>query len=310
MVYTITLNPALDYTVYLPSLICGEVNRAESERIYPGGKGINVSIVLNNLGVETCALGFIAGIEGREIQRLVAETGTRTDFIELHDGSSRINIKLRAGEETEINARGPVIAEKDIAMLFSKLDVIKDTDILVLSGSFQQSVPRDIYAQIIKRVHKRNIRVAIDAPHGMLDTLKYHPFLIKPNKTELCEMFGESSLDEDGVLYCARLLHERGAQNVLVSLGAEGALLVDEFNSIHRKAAPVGRVINTVGAGDSMVAGFIAGYLRSNDIEESLNLALAAGSATAFSEWLATGKQIRDVYNTHDAKAKDEECRN
>jgi 1-phosphofructokinase len=302
MVYTVTVNPALDLTVKLDDFKPGALNRAADEKIHAGGKGINVSYVLNSLGIKTRAVGFIAGFTGREIARLLLDAGIESDFIELKEGNSRINIKLNAGNETEINGKGPRIRGEDLNKLYDRLSSVSENDILVLSGSFGRDLPEDLYARIIGRIDK-NAKVAVDTTRGLFETLKYRPFLIKPNRAELCALFNEKELDIDGVLRYAKKLQALGAQNVLVSLGADGALLLDEHGEIHTSPAPEGRAVNTVGAGDSMVAGFIAGHLMGKNHHDAFRLGLAAGSATAFCERFAAAEQI---YMLHEKLEKTE----
>ena len=293
MIYTITFNPALDYVVKVDNLKLGEVNRTSKEEIYAGGKGINVSIVLNNLGVESKVLGYIAGFTGDEIERRVKEFGCDTDFIKLKSGMSRINIKLKSNEESEINGSGPEITEGDLEKLFKKLESLVSGDILVLAGSIPNCLPKNIYEAIMQKLDGRGIKFIVDATGELLkNVLKYKPFLIKPNHHELAELFNvEINSDEEIITY-AKKLREMGARNVLISMASKGALLITEDNKILKSDAPKGEVINSVGAGDSMVAGFIAGYLKNNELEEALKLGIATGSASAFSSGLATKSEI------------------
>lgn len=291
MIYTVTFNPALDYVVRLSQLVPGAVNRTQAESLQCGGKGINVSTVLANLGCETVALGFIAGFTGEALDRAVTGRGVRTDFIRLSAGNTRINVKLKSDAETEINAQGPAIGEPDLAKLYEKLDAITDGDTLVLAGSVPGTLPQDVYEQILSRLQGRGIRFVVDATGALLtNVLKYHPFLIKPNRAELEEICGRTLATDEEIAEAARELKAGGAQNVLVSLGGDGALLVDEYDRVHRQAAFKGRVVNTVGSGDSMVAGFLVGAAR--DYDYALTLGNAAGSATAFSSELATKEEI------------------
>lgn len=296
MIYTVTLNPSLDYVMHLDEMNANCVNRSNKEEVYPGGKGINVSIVLNNLRIPNKALGFIAGFTGKEIQNIINELGINTDFISLDRGISRINVKLEATKETEINGAGPQITPSDLKELYAKLDQIEDGDFLVLAGSIPKGIPDSIYKDIMKMLSDKNINVVVDATKDLLlNVLQYKPFLIKPNHIELAEMFNVTlDSDEDIVTY-GRKLQEMGAQNVLISMGGDGSILITSEGEVIRASVPKGTVINTVGSGDSMVAGFIAGYIKYQDLKMALKLATAAGSATAFSTWLATGDKIDDL---------------
>lgn len=296
MIYTVTLNPSLDYIMHLDTMNINAVNRSLKEEIYPGGKGINVSIVLNNLRIPNKALGFIAGFTGKEIERIMTNLGSNCDFITLDHGLSRINVKLEAKKETEINGMGPQITPADLKELFTKLDEIQEGDFLVLAGSIPSNVPDSIYQDIMKELAHKNINVVVDATKDLLkNVLKYKPFLIKPNHIELAEMFNvEINSDEEIVTY-ARKLQEMGAQNVLISMGEDGSILITNEGEVVKISVPKGTVINTVGSGDSMVAGFIAGYLKSKDLKEALKFATATGSATAFSPWLATADKVDDL---------------
>lgn len=298
MVYTVTFNPAIDYVMHLEKdPDAGMTNRSAAEEIYYGGKGINVSVVLHNLGVDTVALGFIAGFTGAEIQRRLGETGIKTDFISLPGGHSRINIKLKGERETEINAQGPKIDDASIKKLFSKFDALKDGDMLVLAGSIPNSLPKDIYERIMERLKDKNIAIVVDATGDLLvNVLKYHPFLIKPNHHELGEIFGKTLTTDQQILDYAKALQEKGAQNVLVSMASAGALLLTEDGTHYKIDAPPGEVKNSVGAGDSMVAGFIAGFLERGDYQVALRMGAAAGSATAFSEGLAERETVKKIF--------------
>lgn len=287
MVYTVTFNPAIDYVVYTDEMKIGVVNRAQDEKIYFGGKGINVSIILNELGIKSEALGFVAGFTGEAIEKGMAKDGIKTDFIHLNNGFSRINIKIRSTAETELNGQGPKIPEKKIDELFQKFDKIKNGDTIVLAGSIPSSLPLDIYEKILKYLQNKNIRTVVDATGDLLvNVLKYKPFLIKPNNFELSEIFGVTLKTTKDISDCALKLKEMGAVNVLVSMAGDGALLVDEDGKIHVCGVCKGNVKNSVGAGDSMVAGFIAGCENGN-YEYALKLGTAAGGATAFSDGLA-----------------------
>ena len=291
MIYTLTFNPAIDYLMWIGELDLGRTNRSRSEEIQFGGKGINVSTILANLGLETVALGFIAGFTGDALERAVTARGIRTDFICLPHGNTRINVKLKGAAETEINAQGPEIDDTSLALLYQKLENIKKGDTLVLAGSVPGTLPENIYEDILSRLDGRGIRFVVDATGALLtNVLKYHPFLIKPNRAELEEICARKLNTDAEIADAAKELKNRGAVNVLVSLGGDGALLADEFGRIHRVKALPGKVVNTVGSGDSMVAGFLAGAER--DYEYALKLGNAAGNATAFSFGLADKESI------------------
>lgn len=297
MIYTVTFNPALDYVVKVEHLTLGMVNRTVREDIYYGGKGINVSAVLANLGYESTALGFVAGFTGKEIAKGVAGLGIRQDFIEVERGISRINVKVKSDEESEINGMGPEITKDDVDALFEKLDKLEAGDILILSGSIPKSVSDDIYETIMARLEGRGIEIVVDAEKRLLlNVLPYHPFLIKPNNHELGDMFGTVLRTEDEIVAHAKKLQEGGARNVLVSMAGDGAILVDETGKTYKMGVPKGTVKNSVGAGDSMVAGFVAGYLEKQDYEHALRLGSAAGSASAFSEGLAVKEDVMRLY--------------
>ena len=292
MVYTITFNPAVDYVMRIGKITAGIVNRSESEEIYFGGKGINVSIVLNELGVESTALGFVAGFTGKAIERGLSETGIKTDFIFLKSGYSRINVKIKSTEETDINGRGPDIPEVAIDELLKKLKAIKDGDTLVLAGSVPKSLPENIYEKILEEISDRKIKIVVDAEKDLLlNALKYKPFLVKPNSRELGDMFGVSLNTKEEINLYAKKLKEMGARNVLVSMAGDGALLLDENGETHICGVCRGEVRNSVGAGDSMVAGFIAGSAN-GDYEYALKLGTAAGGATTFSEGIGKREGI------------------
>lgn len=295
MVYTVTFNPAIDYVVHTGEMRLGSTNRSEREEMYFGGKGINVSIVLRELGIDSKALGFTAGFTGEAIEKGLADMGIDTDFVRLETGNSRINVKIKSTEETELNGQGPHIDDKAVEALFEKLDTLSDGDTLILAGSIPSTLPSDIYERILERLSQKNIRIIVDATKDLLlNVLKYRPFLIKPNNHELCEMFGiELNSDEDIEKY-ARRLQEMGAVNVLISMAGDGAMLIDETGRMHRCGVCKGKVRNSVGAGDSMVAGFTAG-IQNGDYEYALKLGTAAGGATAFSDGLATKKKIAEL---------------
>ena len=288
MIYTVTFNPAIDYVVHFDHLRPGEINRNESEEFQFGGKGINVSNVLRTLGFDTVALGFVAGFIGEGFEKGLAEMGLKTDLIHVKEGMTRINVKVKAAEETEINGIGPVITEADMEKLYEKLDAIGPEDVLVLSGSIPKCLPGDTYERIMARLDGRGIPIAVDATKDLLvNVLKYHPFLIKPNNHELGEIFGKVLHTDEEIADCARKLQEMGGRNILVSMAGAGALLLDENGQVHRIGCPKGKVLNSVGAGDSMVAGFLAGWLEKQDYGYALKLGTATGSATAFSIGLA-----------------------
>lgn len=298
MIYTVTFNPALDYVVKVDHFTLGTVNRTEQEDIYCGGKGLNVSTVLAALGYGNTALGFVAGFTGDEIESRVKNLGFRSDFIHVEHGISRINVKLKSGEETEINGSGPKITKKDLDQLYDKLDCLSKGDVLILSGSIPASLNDDIYERIMEYLDKRGIRIVVDATRDLLsNVLYYHPFLIKPNNHELGEMFGVTLKSVDEIIHYGKLLQEKGAENVLVSMAGDGAVLITEKGEVFTMGVPSGTVKNSVGAGDSMVAGFVAGYLENGSYEHALRLGSAAGSATAFSEGLAGKEDIMKLYN-------------
>ncbi|MDO5417822.1 MAG: 1-phosphofructokinase [Lachnospiraceae bacterium] len=299
MIYTVTFNPALDYVVRVNHFTPGMVNRTVKEDIYYGGKGINVSAVLANLGYESTALGFVAGFTGEEIERGVKNLGFTSDFIRVAKGMSRINVKLKSDEESEINGMGPEIAPEDVEALFGKLEGLKEGDVLILSGSIPSSIADDIYEQIMAKLDGRGIRIVVDAEKNLLlNVLQYHPFLIKPNNFELGDMFGVTLQNDDEIIFYARKLQERGAANVLISMAGDGAILVSESGSVHKLGVAKGTVRNSVGAGDSMVAGFVAGFLENGDFGHALKLGTAAGGATAFSDGLGTRERIMELYET------------
>lgn len=298
MVYTVTFNPAIDYVVHTGEMKLGATNRSEREEMYFGGKGINVSIVLRELGIDSKALGFTAGFTGEAIERGLADMGIDTDFVRLATGNSRINIKIKASEETELNGQGPDIDDKAIATLFEKLDKLSSGDTLVLAGSIPASLPSDIYERILERLSGRDIRTVVDATKDLLlNVLKYKPFLIKPNNHELGEMFGVTLNSDREIETYARKLQKMGAVNVLISMAGDGAMLIDEYGNMHRCGVCKGVVKNSVGAGDSMVAGFTAGVIN-GDYEYALKLGTAAGGATAFSDGLASKEKITELVKT------------
>lgn len=298
MVYTVTFNPAIDYVVHTGEMKLGATNRSEKEEMYFGGKGINVSIVLRELGIDSKALGFTAGFTGEAIENGLSEMGINADFVRLKKGNSRINVKIKSTEETELNGQGPDIDEAAINALFEKLDKLSDGDTLILAGSIPSSLPSDIYEKILERLSGRNIKAVVDATKDLLlNVLKYKPFLVKPNNHELGEMFGVELKTDDDIEKYARKLQEMGAVNVLISMAGDGAMLIDEYGKMHRCGVCKGTVRNSVGAGDSMVAGFTAGSLK-GDYEYALKLGTAAGGATAFSDGLAEKAKIDELLKT------------
>ncbi|MEE1013867.1 MAG: 1-phosphofructokinase [Clostridia bacterium] len=296
MIYTLTFNPALDYIIQVPTYTEGIVNRTVGEKILPGGKGINVSIVLNSLGVPSTALGFAAGFTGTVLTQMLAEQGIQSDFIYLQKGFSRINVKIKARQETEINGQGPEIDAKALTLLYEKLGTLAKGDILILAGSVPNTLPDSTYREIMEHLAEKNLTVVVDATGSLLtNTLELRPFLIKPNLAELEEIFDKKLHTDEEIADCAKELCRRGAENVLVSMGGKGALLVTGAGQVFYHPAPKGRVINSTGAGDSMVAGFLAGYLKTQDMMHALRLGICAGSASAFSQNLATKDAIRSL---------------
>lgn len=296
MIYTITFNPALDYIVKMDEFNLGHVNRSNNEFVYAGGKGINVSIVLNNLEVKSKALGFIAGFTGDEIERRVREFGCDTDFIKLKEGMSRINVKIKAYVESEINGGGPDISAEALQELYGKLDTLTSGDILVLAGSIPKTMPTDVYERIMERLQEKGVKFIVDTTgESLLKVLKYNPFLIKPNHHELGELFGVKLNNKEEVIEYAKKLKDMGAQNVIISMAGDGAVLINSNGDVTTSNVPKGVVKNSVGAGDSMVAGFIAGYLNSEKIEDGFKLGVATGSASAFSEGLATKDYVYEL---------------
>ena len=298
MIYTVTFNPALDYILELDKLEIGKIQKSKTELILPGGKGINVSTVLTNLEVENIALGYKAGFVGAEIERLLKNMNVKTDFIDLGEGNSRINVKISGEEETAINTNGPKISENKILELLEKLKTLNENDYLVLSGSIPSSIKDDIYEKICSIVKKQNVKIVVDATKNLLvQALKYNPFLIKPNNEELGEIFGvEIHTKEDTYVY-GKKLKEMGAKNVLVSMGKTGAALIDEAGQEYFLKSPEGKRVNTVGSGDSMVAGFIAGFLKYNNYNDALKMGVSAGSASALSKYLATKEEVYNLFN-------------
>lgn len=298
MIYTVTFNPSLDYIVTVDDLKLGATNRTSFEQMLPGGKGINVSFVLKNLGIESTALGFLAGFVGDEIQRRVEQEGIKAEFLKLEEGISRINVKIRNIDGMEINGMGPDIPTQKVQELMDRINTLQKGDILVLAGSIPQSMPDSVYMDIMAELKDKGIMVVVDATKDLLmNVLEYKPFLVKPNNHELGEIFDVVLKTREEVVPYARKLQEKGARNVLVSMAGEGAVLIDEEGNVHMSEAPKGKVINAVGAGDSMVAGFLAGCIPSGDYEEAFKMGLATGSASAFSEKLATKEEVEAVYH-------------
>ena len=293
MIYTVTLNPSIDYVIKLEHLNTGHVNRVNSENVYPGGKGINVSRILKTLGNDNVATGFVSGFTGDFIRNSLCELDVKSDFIQLDNGFTRINVKIKSDEETEINGGGPHISDEKLKELFDKLSKLNENDILILAGSIPSTLSEDLYEKIMNHVKKNKVKVVVDATKNLLlNVLKYNPFLIKPNNHELEEMFNVKLNNMDDIMTYAKKLQEMGARNVLISMGKDGAILVTENNEVFISNVAKGKVVNSVGAGDSMVAGFISGYLNSNSYEDALKLGSASGSATAFSSDLATKEFI------------------
>lgn len=294
MIYTVTFNPAIDYVMQVGDITFGKTNRSSSEEIYFGGKGINVSTVLSALGENTAALGFTAGFTGEALEKAVAKMGVKADFIRLKSGNTRINVKLKGTNETEINAAGPHIENNELNLLFKKLDDLKSGDTLVLAGSIPASLPNNIYEQIVKNIQNKGVRLVVDATGNLLlNVLKFKPFLIKPNRQELEEIIGEEIKSEEKLISAAELLKQKGAKNVLVSLGSEGAVLLAADGKVYKQSAFEVKAVNTVGSGDSMIAGFLAGY--ENGCEYALRLGAAAGAATAALPGLATKERIEEI---------------
>lgn len=297
MVYTVTFNPALDYVMNVEKLSTDDINRTESEELYYGGKGINVSAILSRLNIPTVALGFTAGFTGKKLKEMLDDDGIKNDFTELNSGFTRINVKVKFGKELDINANGPEITADEIKELFLKLKKLNDGDYLVLAGSVPASLPDDLYSKILEELSGKNINIVVDTTgNQLLNVLKYKPFLIKPNHHELGEIFGQEMDTTEKITEYAKKLQEMGAVNVLVSRGGDGAVLVDGNGTVHPAAAVEGTLVNSVGCGDSMVAGFIAGYITNKSYSEALKLSVASSSATAFSKELAKADEIYKIY--------------
>ena len=296
MIYTLTFNPALDYVIKTDDFRVGKEHRTDNGSFFCGGKGINVSIVLNELSVKSVALGFIAGFTGKEIEARLNDSGIETDFIMLKSGFSRVNVKVRADSETDINTAGPEISADDLDALYEKIEGINDGDLLVVSGSVPAGLPKTVYEDILLKLKDRNVRFVVDAVGDFLmNALGCRPFLIKPNNDELADIFGYSIDSVEKATQCARVLQQKGARNVLVSMGENGSVLLDENGETHFMRSYGGHAVNTVGAGDSMVAGFIAGYIKTGDFSYALKLGTATGSATALSLGLADRKKIDEM---------------
>ena len=296
MICTVTFSPSLDYIVRVDDMRLGVINRTTYEQVLPGGKGINVSIVLGNLGHESRALGFLAGFTGAEIARRVREAGVNADFIEVAEGMSRINAKIKSNEETELNGQGPLITEADIEQLYARLDVLSQDDTLVISGSVPSTLPSDMYERIMERLDGRGVRIVVDAERELLTrVLPYRPFLVKPNNIELGDIYGVKLETRADVIPYARRMQQAGARNVLVSMAGEGGVLVAESGEVFDSPAAKGTVVNSVGAGDSSVAGFLAGLAETGSYETAFRMALAAGSASAFSDHLATRPEVEEL---------------
>lgn len=302
MIYTVTLNPALDYVLRAEKLDEDDITRADTAEIFPGGKGINVSLLLTGLGLENKALGFVAGFTGAGLRQLLQAQGVNTDFVVLPDGSTRINVKLYTPNELAVNAPGPEVPEESLEELYSKLDALQPGDVLVLAGAVPAGMPEDIYQTMMKRLQEKDVKIVVDTTgEGLLAVLPYHPFLVKPNHHELGELFNVEidKNDVDTIAEYARKLQEKGAVNVLVSRGSAGALLVDENGKVHTAGIVPGKPVNSVGCGDSMVAGFVAGYETQKDYGAALRLGSAAGNATAFEDGIADGSSIRRIYKEY-----------
>ena len=299
MIYTVTLNPSLDYFVTVPDFTLGKTNRTVSEQILPGGKGLNVSMVLKNLSRESCCLGFIAGFVGQEILRLFEELSIPSDFISIPEGCSRINIKLKNYEGTEINGMGPAVSPAHLRALYARIKTLKPQDTLVLAGSIPSGLPSSVYKEIMANLADQDVRIVVDAAKNLLlESLPFHPFLIKPNEQELGELFGVTLSDREDVIPYAKKLQEMGACNVLVSMGGKGAVLAAADKKLYSSPAPAGKLVNAVGAGDSMVAGFLAGFEETGDYGHAFKMAVSAGSASAYSETFATADEVMALYQT------------
>lgn len=298
MVYTVTLNPALDYVMKLKNLRTDDINRTDGEEIYYGGKGINVSVILTQLDIPNTALGFLGGFTGKKLEEMLKSDGINCDFNYLKSGDTRINVKIKADKEIDLNACGPEITQEDMQSFLKKLDGIKDGDYLILAGSIPKTLPDDIYERMLESVSDRKVNCVVDATGDLLkNVLKYRPFLIKPNHHELGDLFSVEIKSDDDIVKYSKKLQEMGAKNVLVSMAKDGAMLTDENGNVHKIGNAKGKLVNSVGCGDSMVAGFTAGYIKTADYSYALRLGSACGNATAFSEKLATREEIERVFN-------------
>ena len=297
MIYTLTCNPSVDYVVQLGEFQPGMVNRAMGEQIFSGGKGINVTVILKNLGVPNRALGFLAGFTGDFIEQDLREQGCLTEFVRLAKGFSRINVKIKGQEESELNGGGPAVDQAAMAALFEKINGLQKGDMLIISGSIPPSLPKDLYEKILSLLDERGVYAVVDtAGESLMKTLRFSPFLIKPNRQELEEIAGRRLFTREDMISQGKRLQEMGAKNVLISMAAEGALLLTSDGKTLFGEAPRGTVRNSVGAGDSMVGGFVAGWLKTGSFQAALQWGIAAGSASAFCEGLATGEEIRRLY--------------
>lgn len=298
MVYTVTLNPALDYVMKLAQLRYDDINRTDGEEIYYGGKGINVSVILSRLSISNTALGFAGGFTGIKLEQMLENDGISFDFNRLEHGSTRINVKIKADREIDLNACGPEITNEDMKKFLEKIDSVMDGDYLVLAGSIPKTLPNDIYEQMLERIKEKKVNCVVDATGDLLkNVLKYKPFMIKPNQHELGDLFSVKINDDEDIIKYSKRLQEMGARNVLVSMAEDGAILTDEYGKVHKIGNAKGTLVNSVGCGDSMVAGFIAGYIRTNDYSYALRLGSACGNATAFSEELATKEEIEEIFD-------------
>jgi len=297
MIYTLTFSPSLDYYLDVANFKPGEINRAVKERYLAGGKGINVSLLLKELQRDSVALGFISGFTGDEVERILLKNGVKTDFVRT-SGNSRINVKINSSTETAINANGPEISNQDISLMLGKLNQLRSGDILAIGGNIPSTLPKDIYVKVMKVVESKKIKIIVDAAGDLLlETLPYHPFLVKPNQEELEELEGQKLNTSGAVLAGAKHLIALGAQNVIISQGEKGAIMIDAEGHIYYKKAIQGKLKSSVGAGDSLIGGFIAGYLTYANYEDALDLGMAAGSATAFSNHISSREKILEIYN-------------
>lgn len=307
MIYTVTFNPALDYVMTVDKLLFGDINRTNSEQIYYGGKGINVSAILTRLGIENTALGFLAGFSGERLEEMLNDDGIHHDFVKLKQGYTRINVKIKAEKELDMNANGPTIEAADLDCLFEKLDKITAGDTLILAGSIPDSLPNDIYEKILGRLNEKDVCIVVDATGDLLlNVLKFRPFLIKPNHHELGEIFGVEIRELKDIVKYGKMLQEKGAKNVLVSRGRDGAVLLDENGKTYTMGNVPGKIVSSVGCGDSMVAGFLAGYIQKGDYAYALKLGSACGNASAFSPSLATKKEIESMLQSEYLKLGEE----